>query len=108
MGPGMMWGEGYDAGYGMMGDCWDNDDWNNNNKSNLNLTQEQQNQWDNIRNKRREYQRAVNDSLNFYAQQIHRLQSRKSNLAKEDMSYIKSILTPEQYRLFLEKLLNLN
>ncbi len=114
MGPGMMWGGYYNNGYnnsgyypGMMG-CWGDDDWNNDTKSSLNLTTEQSNRWDNARSTGLINQQAVNDSISYYARQVHRLQQNKSAYVQQDMSYIKQILSPEQYTQFLERLINLD
>ncbi|MGL4292633.1 MAG: hypothetical protein ACRCSQ_03520 [Bacteroidales bacterium] len=109
MGPGMMW-DGHDSwmGPGMMWGNWHNDNWQKQTRSSLNLTTEQQRKWDDIRSNGQQNQQAVNDSISRYAKEIYRLQQNRSNMVQQDMSLIKQILTPEQYTLFLEKLVNMD
>ena len=83
---------------------WDNNDWHRNTQSSLNLTQQQSNQWNNVRTQSQPSQQAINDSINYYVRQVQRLQKAKSNLVQSDLNRIKGILTPQQYTEFLEKL----
>ena len=117
MGPGMMWGNGGGNwssgsgsgswGPGMMG-YWMDHGWNDYGKSKLNLTQQQQSQWDNTVSQGRTSQQAINDSINYYVNEIHRLQQAKSPLVQDDLNQIRQILTPQQYTQFLEKLVTGN
>lgn len=106
MGPGMMWGGngGYYMGPGMMDGYWMDHDWHRHARSSLNLSKQQESQWDNVAQQGRSNQKAVNDSINYYVQQIQRLQKAKSDMVQQDLQQIKQVLTPEQYTQFLEKL----
>ena len=89
-GPGMMWGNG---GSWLQGQ--------QENRASLNLTQEQQRQWNDVENQSNIASQAVNDSINYYVQQIARLHNQHSNYVQQDLNRIKSILTPQQYNQFL-------
>ncbi len=109
MGPGMMWnGNDYCYGPGMMGGYWMDNGWNNYGHKNLNLTQQQQSQWDNTVTQGRNNQQAINDSINYYVNEIKRLQRAKSPMVQDDLNQIRQILTPQQYTQFLEKLVTGN
>ncbi len=109
-GPGMMygdWNNNYNNGnycYGPAYGNWNNSDWHQQTQSSLNLTSEQTNKWNNITTQSQPSQQVINDSINYYVRQIERLQKNKSSLVQSDLNRIKTILTPEQYTQFLERL----
>lgn len=107
---GMMWGNNNDYCYGpgMMGGYWMDNGWHHYGQSSLNLNQQQKEQWNNVANKGRVNQQAVNDSINYYVNEIKRLQKNKSDMIQTDLNQIKQILTPAQYTQFLEKLVTGN
>ena len=110
-GGGMMWNNDdndYCYGPNMMGGYWMDNGWHQYGQSSLNLTQQQQQNWNNVANNGRVNQQAVNDSINFYVNQIRRLQKAKSDMVQADLDAIKEVLTPAQYTQFLEKLLTGN
>ncbi len=109
MGPGMMYDGGdYCYGPGMMGGYWMDNGWHRYGNQNLNLTQDQQSQWNNTYTQGKASQQAINDSINYYVAQIKRLERAKSPLVQDDLNQIKQILTPDQYTQFLEKLVTGN
>ena len=110
-GGGMMWNNNnndYCYGPNMMGGYWMDNGWHKDGQSSLNLNNEQKEQWNNVANQGRVNQQAVNDSINFYVNQIKRLQKTKSVFIQADLNQIKQVLTPAQYTQFLEKLVSGN
>ena len=101
MGPGMMWGDG---GYGGCG-YWQDSPYYQDARSGVNLSSNQQNQWDEQIQKGRKKQQAINDSIKYFVEQVYRLQKDRSVFVQEDLQAIKNILTPEQYQDFLERLI---
>ena len=71
----------------------------------MNLSSNQQNQWDEQIKKGRKKQQAINDSIKYFVEQVYRLQKDRSVFVQEDLQAIKNILTPEQYQDFLERLI---
>lgn len=107
MGPGMMWNDGYGygcSGPGMMWGNWGNNDWHKQTQSKLGLNQNQVSQWNNVTNSGQSRDKVTNDSIEYYVNQIRRLQREKSNNVQSDLNQIKQILTPEQYTQFLQEL----
>lgn len=107
MGPGMMWndGNGYGCyGPGMMWGNWGNHDWHKQAQSNLKLNQSQVSNWNNVISKSAQNQKAADDSIQYYVNQIRRLQKSKSDMVQEDLNQIKQTLTPEQYTQLLQDL----
>ena len=111
-GGGMMWNNGdndYCYGPNMMGSgYWMDNGWHRYGQNSLNLTEQQQEKWNNLANNGRINQQAANDSINYYVAQIKRLQKTKSTMIQSDLNQIKSVLTPAQYTQFLEKLVTGN
>ena len=110
-GGGMMWNNNnndYCYGPNMMNGYWMDNGWHKYGQSSLNLTSQQQEQWNHVANNGRVNQQAVNDSINFYVSQIKRLQKEKSTYIQADLNQIKQVLTPAQYTQFLEKLVSGN
>ena len=92
----------------MMGGYWMDNGWHQYGQRSLNLNSQQQNQWNDIANKGRVNQQAVNDSINYYVNEIKRLQKNKSSMIQTDLNQIKQVLTPTQYTEFLQKLVTGN
>lgn len=107
MGPGMMWNDanGYGCyGPGMMWGNWGNNDWHKQIQSNLKLNQNQVSSWNNVISRSSQNQKAADDSIQYYVNQIRRLQKNKSDMVQQDLNQIKQTLTPEQYTQLLQEL----
>lgn len=107
MGPGMMWNDGYGHGYmgpGMMWGNWGNNDWHKQTQTKLGLNQNQVSQWNKVTQNSQAQQKVANDSIEYYVNQIRRLQKDKSDKVQSDLNQIKQILTPEQYTQLLQEL----
>lgn len=107
MGPGMMWNDGYGYGCygpGMMWGNWGNHDWYKQTQSRLGLNQNQVSQWNRVTSNGQSRDKVSNDSIEYYVNQIRRLQRERSNNVQSDLNQIKQILTPQQYTQFLQEL----
>ena len=110
-GGGMMWNNDdndYCYGPNMMGGYWMDNGWHKYGQSSLNLTQQQQEQWNKVSDNGRANQQAVNDSINYHCNEIRRFPKAKTSMAPSDFIAIKTFLPPDQYTQFLLHLVTVN